>query len=133
MPLLPGIPRTRSEVNKLPLGTAARGLEVWLDVDLAQRWLQGSRTFENTIRNLAPLARRPGVVGKDVHLQVVAWQPLHSLDDLSAAQEVFISSTTREVAGVESISPNWNYKPPGPITQTLDRAFREYVKSEIGN
>ncbi|PYV25954.1 MAG: class IV aminotransferase [Acidobacteria bacterium] len=54
-------------------------------------------------------------------------------DDLSSAEEVFISSTTREVAGVESISPNWNYKPPGPITQTLDRAFREYVKSEIGN
>jgi hypothetical protein len=42
---------------------AARGLEVWIDVDLAQRWLQGPRTFMSTIRKLAPLARRPGVVG----------------------------------------------------------------------
>lgn len=42
---------------------AARGLEVWLDVDLAQRWLQGPRSFMGTIRRLAPLARRPGVVG----------------------------------------------------------------------
>jgi hypothetical protein len=42
---------------------AARGLEVWLDVDLAQRWLQGPRSFMSTIRRLAPLARRPGVVG----------------------------------------------------------------------
>jgi hypothetical protein len=42
---------------------AARGLEVWLDVDLAQRWLQGPRSFTSTIRRLAPLARRPGVVG----------------------------------------------------------------------
>ena len=54
-----------------------------------------------------------------------------ALDDLSSAQEAFISSTTREVAAVESISPNWSYKVPGPVTQALDRAFREYVKSEI--
>ena len=54
-----------------------------------------------------------------------------TLDDLSSAQEAFISSTTREVAAVESISPNWNYKVRGPVTQALDRAFREYVKSEI--
>ena len=54
-----------------------------------------------------------------------------TLDDLSSAQEAFISSTTREVAAVESISPNWNYKAPGPMTQAFDRAFREYVKSEI--
>ena len=56
-----------------------------------------------------------------------------TLDDLSSAQEVFISSTTREVAAVESISPNWSYKAPGPVTQALDRAFREYVKAEIRN
>ncbi len=52
-----------------------------------------------------------------------------ALDDLSSAQEAFISSTTREVAAVESISPNWSYKVPGPVTQALDRAFRECVKS----
>ena len=56
-----------------------------------------------------------------------------TLDDLSSAQEAFISSTTREVAAVESISPSWNYKTPGPVTQALDRVFREYVKSEIRN
>jgi branched-chain amino acid aminotransferase len=54
-----------------------------------------------------------------------------TLDDLSSADEVFISSTTREVAAVSLISPNWNYPAPGPVTQALDRAFREYVKSEI--
>ena len=54
-----------------------------------------------------------------------------TLDDLSSAQEAFISSTTREVAAVESISPNWSYKVPGPVTQALDRAFREYVKSSL--
>ena len=54
-----------------------------------------------------------------------------TLDDLSSAQEVFISSTTREVAAVESISPNWSYQVPGPVTQGLDRVFREYVKSSL--
>ena len=54
-----------------------------------------------------------------------------ALDDLSSAQEAFISSTTREVAAVESISPNWSYKVPGPVTQALDRAFRECVKSSL--
>ena len=52
-----------------------------------------------------------------------------TLDDLSSAQEAFISSTTREVAAVESISPNWSYKFPGSVTRGLDRAFRECVKS----
>ena len=52
-----------------------------------------------------------------------------TLDDLSSAQEAFISSTTREVAAVESISPSWNYKAPGPVTRALDRVFRERVKS----
>ena len=42
---------------------AARGLEVWIDVDLAQRWLEGAKIFATTITKLAPLARRPGVVG----------------------------------------------------------------------
>ena len=54
-----------------------------------------------------------------------------TLDDLSSAQEAFISSTTREVAAVESISPNWHYKVRGPVTQALDRAFREYVQSRL--
>jgi hypothetical protein len=42
---------------------AAMGLEVWIDVDLAQRWLEGPEIFATTVMKLAPLARRPGVVG----------------------------------------------------------------------
>ena len=50
-----------------------------------------------------------------------------STDDLSTAEEVFISSTTREVAGVSFVHPNWNYHCPGQITATLEEAFRSYV------
>jgi len=53
-------------------------------------------------------------------------------EDLAAAEEVFISSTTREVAGVSSISPDWNYPAPGKITQGLEEAFRHYVKTHLG-
>jgi D-alanine transaminase len=57
--------------------------------------------------------------------------------DLSTAEEVFISSTTREVAGVGSISSplagqaGWNYQAPGTITQQLEEAFRQYVKAHL--
>jgi branched-chain amino acid aminotransferase len=50
-----------------------------------------------------------------------------SPDDLARAQEVFVSSTTREVAAVGSISPNWTYAAPGPMTKTLQQAFHTYV------
>jgi len=58
-------------------------------------------------------------------------------DDLSTAEEVFISSTTREVAGVGSISPDttaptgWTYRAPGPVTQKLADAFRQYVMTHL--
>ncbi len=48
-------------------------------------------------------------------------------DDLASAQEVFISSTTREVAAVGHISPRWDYPAPGPVTSALEEAFRRYV------
>ncbi len=51
--------------------------------------------------------------------------------DLISAQEVFISSTTREVAGVGSISPEWKYGSPGQVTRELAAAFRKYVKSHL--
>jgi branched-chain amino acid aminotransferase len=57
--------------------------------------------------------------------------------DLSIAEEVFISSTTREVAGVSSISPHlprqtgWNYQAPGKVTQELEAAFRQYVRTHL--
>jgi branched-chain amino acid aminotransferase len=48
-------------------------------------------------------------------------------DDLSQADEVFISSSTREVAAVTSVSPSWSYQAPGPITQRLEAEFQRYV------
>jgi branched-chain amino acid aminotransferase len=57
--------------------------------------------------------------------------------DLSTTEEVFISSTTREVAGVGSISSpppaqaSWNYQAPGRVTQRLEKAFRQYVKTQL--
>ena len=52
-------------------------------------------------------------------------------DDLSRAEEVFISSTTREVAGVGFISPEWNYQCPGQLTTVLEEAFRTYVEEYL--
>ena len=52
-------------------------------------------------------------------------------DDLSVADEVFVSSTTREVAAVGTISPNWSYPTPGKITQALQTAFTNYVQTYL--
>jgi branched-chain amino acid aminotransferase len=51
--------------------------------------------------------------------------------DLNSAAEVFITSTTREVAGVGSIHPNWTYPAPGPMTRALAAAFQQYVRSHL--
>jgi branched-chain amino acid aminotransferase len=53
-------------------------------------------------------------------------------EDLSTAEEVFISSTTREVAGVSFIDPKWNYPCPGKITAAMDVAFKKYVREYLG-
>lgn len=42
---------------------AARGLAVWVETDLAKRWLQGPAAFAGTLRRIRLLAARPGVVG----------------------------------------------------------------------
>ena len=55
-----------------------------------------------------------------------------TVDDLSSAEEVFITSTTREVAAVGSIDPTWKYPTPGKVTSALARAFQAYVRSNIG-
>lgn len=47
--------------------------------------------------------------------------------DLTTAEEVFVSSTTREVAAVGEVSPNWTFPVPGEVTTKLEEAFREYV------
>jgi branched-chain amino acid aminotransferase len=51
--------------------------------------------------------------------------------DLDSAEEVFISSTTREVAGVGSIQPNWSFPAPGKVTRELAVAFQNYVKAHL--
>jgi branched-chain amino acid aminotransferase len=51
--------------------------------------------------------------------------------DLDAAEEVFISSTTREVAGVGSIHPNWKYPAPGKATREIEAAFQKYVQTHL--
>jgi len=53
-------------------------------------------------------------------------------EDLSTAAEVFISSTTREVAAIESISPSWKYPAPGKTTLALEKIFQEYVREYLG-
>lgn len=52
-------------------------------------------------------------------------------DDLGSATEAFITGTTREVAGVGSIHPNWTYAAPGPITSVVATAFKQYVQSHL--
>lgn len=51
--------------------------------------------------------------------------------DLNTAEEVFVSSTTREVAAVESIQPDWKYAAPGKTTLEIAAAFQRYVKSHL--
>ena len=54
-----------------------------------------------------------------------------STGDLDSAEEIFISSTTREVAGVGSIQPTWKYPAPGKVTCEIAVAFQDYVKSHL--
>lgn len=56
-----------------------------------------------------------------------------TLGDLDSANEVFISSTTREAAGIEFISPKWNFTAPGQITVKLERGFQEYVRTYLAD
>jgi hypothetical protein len=39
------------------------GLQVWVEADLASRWLQGASSFQQGVDRLASLAKIPGVVG----------------------------------------------------------------------
>ena len=51
--------------------------------------------------------------------------------DLASANEVFITSTTREVAPVGVIHPDWSFEAPGKITLTIKAAFREYANAYV--
>jgi branched-chain amino acid aminotransferase len=78
----------------------------------------------------------PGVT-RDVLFEVVPRGGLELLEenltpaDLSSAAEVFISSTTREVAAVGSIDSQWRYHAPGQATLTIEQAFKDYVRSHL--
>jgi branched-chain amino acid aminotransferase len=48
-------------------------------------------------------------------------------EELSTAGEVFISSTTREVAPISEISPDWRYAAPGRVTGRVEAIYRKYV------
>jgi branched-chain amino acid aminotransferase len=50
-------------------------------------------------------------------------------EDLFSAAEVFISSTTREVAAVGSIDSQWVYDAPGKTTRRIAECFKDYVGS----
>jgi branched-chain amino acid aminotransferase len=54
-----------------------------------------------------------------------------SPEDLSSAAEVFISSTTREVAAVGSIDSQWLFGAPGKITTAIEQCFKDYVRSYL--
>jgi hypothetical protein len=55
----PGVTRYQQAVD----GAASRGVKVWLEADLAKRWLAGSDQFHQGVVALGQLASRPGVVG----------------------------------------------------------------------
>jgi branched-chain amino acid aminotransferase len=49
-------------------------------------------------------------------------------EDLSSAAEVFLSSTTREVAAVGSVDAQWLYHAPGSTTVMIEQSFKDYVR-----
>jgi len=57
-------------------------------------------------------------------------QPLR-LEDLYAADEVFISSTNRNVIGVGEIAGHTFSGAPGPVTDRLKEAFRGYQQDYV--
>ena len=60
-----------------------------------------------------------------------------TLEDLYAAEEVFITSTNRTLLGVSEISGHRYSVVMGPLAQKLERAFdanmREYVAARAGS
>ena len=52
-------------------------------------------------------------------------------DDLYAAEEVFISSTNRNLLGVGTIEKHEFPGAPGPVTRALEKVFADYVADYI--
>jgi branched-chain amino acid aminotransferase len=55
------------------------------------------------------------------------------VEDLCAAEEVFISSTNRSLCGVGEIAGNKIAGAPGPITSRLEQIFREYIEDYVAH
>lgn len=78
-------------------------------------------------------------ITREILLEIAARAgvPLEERDltskDLDSADEVFISSTTREVAAVSAIDPKWKYPASGATTQKLEAAFQNYVREYFGS
>lgn len=68
-------------------------------------------------------------IGSPSHIPIVEKELTTA--DLASAEEVFISSTTREVAAIESIKPSWKYPAPGKITVAMEKIFQEYVQTYL--
>jgi len=60
----------------------------------------------------------------------VAAQSLHP-EDLYSADEVFISSTNRNVIGVGEIAGHKIPRSPGPVTQRLNELFNAYIDDYV--
>ena len=78
----------------------------------------------------------PGVT-RDILLRLSAQagidfrEDILTVADLRSADEIFISSTTREVAGVGLVSPDLQYAAPGAVTRRLETAFCDYVQATL--
>ena len=60
----------------------------------------------------------------------VAAQSLHP-EDLYSADEVFISSTNRNVIGVDEVAGHKIPRSPGPVTQRLNELFNTYIDDYV--
>lgn len=78
-----------------------------------------------------------GGITREILLEIApsAGVPVHEREltpeDLCTSAEVFISSTTREVAAVESISPKWKLQAPGKTTLALERVFQDHIHTYL--
>jgi len=71
---------------------------------------------------LFEIGRQIGLAIKETHLTV---------ENLYGAEEVYITSTTREVQAVSQIEDHQIARAPGPITKRLARAFSDYVVQSL--
>ncbi len=53
------------------------------------------------------------------------------LEDFYAADEVFITSTNRSLAGVGEIAGHTFPSAPGPVTLRLEGIFRQYIDDYV--